>query len=215
MTSHSTERGHEPSNPPGLWTRYGWNLPFAALWYGSRSIRQRFWSIYFRTIGRYGFSEIGRGVRIDGQPSFIVPCCPIVLGDFARVGKRCVFQGDPDAPIRVGPKVTINDGCFLTALYGIEIGENTSIGEYTSIRDYNHAFDSSNKPIKQQGYTGAPIHIGCDVWIGRGCIILPGVSIGRGAVVGANSVVTKSLPAFSISVGVPAKVVRTRGNNKQ
>ncbi|WP_315857234.1 acyltransferase [Rhodopirellula halodulae] len=190
--------------------RYGVRLPFALLWYASRFVRQRFWLYYFKTIGRYGFSQIGRGVRIDGLPSFVVPCCPIVLHDFVRIGKRCVFQGGKTAPIRLEENVTINDGCVLTALYGITVGEGTSIGEYTSIRDYNHAFSDRCTPIKEQGYTGSSILIGKNVWIGRGCMVVGGVEIGDGAVIGANSVVTKDIPEYSVAVGSPARVLRTR-----
>lgn len=194
-----------------LFRRFGWGLPHAAMWYLSRFLRQSFWLYYFKTVGRYGFSRIGRGVRIDGLPSFIVPCCTIELGDQTRIGKRCVFQGDPGAEIILGRNVTVNDGCFITALYGITIGDQTSIGEYTSVRDYNHSFSSADTPIKQQGYEGSPIHIGTDVWIGRGCTILPGVTIGNGAVIGANSVVNRDVPDLAIAVGCPARILpRTR-----
>jgi acetyltransferase-like isoleucine patch superfamily enzyme len=109
--------------------------------------------------------------------------------------------------------VTINDGCYITSLFSITIGNGTSIGEYTSIRDYDHEFDDLSRPIKDQGYKGKPIDIGKDCWIGRGCMITSGVRIGEGAVVGANSVVTHDIPAFSVAVGAPARVLRKRGTS--
>lgn len=190
--------------------RFGILLPFALIWYGSRWMRQfslRFW---MKTIGKYGFRQMGKGVVIDGLPNFIWPCADIRLMNNIRIGKRCVFQGGPNSVIILEDNVTINDGCFITSLFKITIGEGTSIGEYTSIRDYNHKFDEVEIAIKQQDYYGAPIEIQTDCWIGRGCIVLPGVIIGKGSVIGANSVVTKDIPPYSIAAGAPARVIKKR-----
>lgn len=190
--------------------RFGYFLPFALLWYTARYLRQTFWLIFFKTIGRYAFRQVGKGVKIDGMPDIIWPCADIRIGNFVRVGKRCVFQGSPSSRILIDDMVTINDGCYLTAMFAITIGEGTSIGEYTSIRDYNHKFDDLSVSIKNQDYYGAPIEIGKDCWIGRGCMILPGVVIGNGAVVGANSVVTKDVPPYAVVAGIPAKIIKQR-----
>lgn len=192
---------------------FGRRLPYALFWYVGRSIRQNFNLFWFKTIGRYGFSSIGKNCVIDGFPSFIWPCSKIKLQNNVRIGKNCVFQGGPNSTIILKNRVTINNGCVITSLFSIEIGENTSIGEYTSIRDYNHAFDNLAVPIKDQGYQGGPIIIGNNCWIGRGCAILPGVVIEEGVIIGANSVVTRNIPANSIAVGSPAKVIKMRTND--
>jgi len=184
--------------------------PWALGWYLARALRQASLRLWFKTFGYYGFRKIGRDVRIDGMPEFIVPCSDIRLGDHVRIGKRCVFQGEIDIVIDIGDNVTINDGAVITALYGIEIGSGTSIGEYSSIRDYNHKFDDTSIGIKDQGYVGSPIRIGKNVWLGRGVCVLAGVIIGDNAVIGANAVVTKSIPEGCTAVGVPAKVIRRR-----
>ncbi len=191
---------------------FGYYLPFALIWYASRWLRQSANLIWMRSLGRYGFRSIGKNVAIDGLPEFIWPCANIVLKDYVRIGKRCVFQGAPQSRILVGNKVSINDGCYLTSLFSIVIGDGTSIGEYTSIRDYNHNFTNLTIPIKEQDYYGAPIEIGKDCWIGRGCMILPGVIIGDGVIIGANSVVTKDVPSYSVVAGVPAKIIKVRDN---
>ena len=67
-----------------------------------------------------------------------------------------------------------------------------------------------DRPMRAQGYTTAPIIIGDDVWLGAKSVVLKGVSIGHGAVVGAGSVVTRSLPSGAIAVGAPARVVASR-----
>ena len=190
--------------------RFGKLLPYAILWYVVRFIRQAYWSIFFRTIGKYAFREIGKKVKIDGMPEIIWPCADIRIGNYSRIGKRCVFQGSPDSKIYIGNNVSVNDGCYITSMFNIEIGAGTSIGEYTSIRDYNHKFNTPGVSIKDQDYYGAPITIGKDCWIGRGCIILAGVIIGDGAVIGANSVVNKDVPAYTVAAGVPARNIKKR-----
>jgi acetyltransferase-like isoleucine patch superfamily enzyme len=84
------------------------------------------------------------------------------------------------------------------------------IGELVSIRDFDHVIDQSEIPMRTQGFVGAPVVVEDDVWIGRGVAILKGVRIGRGAVIGANAVVNRDIPPYSIAVGVPARVVKTR-----
>lgn len=177
-------------------------------WYGFRFIRQNLLLLYVRSFGRYIFRRVGKGVVIDGLPEILFPCADITLGDRVRIGKRCVFQGAATSTIRIGDRVSLNDGCYITSLHSIEIGAGTSIGEYTSIRDYNHAYEGGDVSLKDQGYKGAPIRIGKEVWIGRGCIILPGVEIGDRAIIGANSVVNKSVPAASVYGGVPARFIK-------
>ena len=111
--------------------------------------------------------------------------------------------------IRLGNEIRINRGCIITSYSNISIGDFTIIGEYTSIRDANHGMEK-NAPMRYQAHTFAPINIGRDVWLGRGCCVLPDVTIGEGSVIGANSVVTKDIPSFSIAAGVPAKVIGKR-----
>lgn len=126
------------------------------------------------------------------------------------IGVRCYFLAKPPGSIILGKNVFINDNCYITSCYGISIGDNVAIGENVSIRDYDHEFSDITVPISSQGLRGAPIKIGNDVWIGRGVMITSGVTIGKGCIVGANAVVTKDLPDWSLAVGIPARVVRSR-----
>ena len=80
---------------------------------------------------------------------------------------------------------------------------------YTS----QHEFGRTDIPMQQQGKTPTmPVTIGNDVWIGRRAIIMPGVTIGNGAIIGAGAIVTKDVPDYSVVGGVPAKVIKMRGN---
>lgn len=128
------------------------------------------------------------------------------------VGPGVSFCCGPNASIRLGNNIGLNRGSFLAANYGITIGHNTRIGEYVSIRDCDHVFNDPTVPIFQQGLDGGVITIGQDVWIGRGVYIGKGVTIGDGAVIGANAVVVQDIPSLRIAVGVPAKVIGTRGD---
>ncbi|NJD33533.1 MAG: acyltransferase [Betaproteobacteria bacterium] len=105
--------------------------------------------------------------------------------------------------IRIGDGVVLSRGVHLVAFEGIEIGAGSLIGEYASLRDANHRFGPGMAP-RHSGHDARAISIGCNVWIGRGVTVLPGVHIGDGAVIGANAVVTRDVAPASVVGGVPA-----------
>jgi acetyltransferase-like isoleucine patch superfamily enzyme len=115
-----------------------------------------------------------------------------------------------------GGKVNIGHNSFLgeyVIIYGhggVEIGSNTLIAMHTCILSSNHTIPSRSELIRYTPDVLLPVKIGSDVWIGAGCKILGGITIGDGCVVGAGSVVTKDLPDYSISVGNPAKIIKMR-----
>ena len=113
--------------------------------------------------------------------------------------------------IRVGSNCTIQYGCLLYGVGGLEIGDDVRIAANTVITPMNHVFEDPAKPIRLQGETALGIQIGSDIWIGTGVKILDGVCIGDGCVIGAGSVVTKDIPPYSVAVGVPARVIGRRG----
>lgn len=92
----------------------------------------------------------------------------------------------------------------------LSIGDNVMMGPDVVILTHTHNLDRIDIPMGQQGFRVAKVTIGNDVWIGMRSIIMPGVTIGDGAVIGAGAVVTKDVPAFSIVGGVPAKIIRYR-----
>ena len=114
------------------------------------------------------------------------------------------FYTDCGINIKVGENVFINSCCRFQDQGGIEIGNGSLIGHNTTIATLNHDFN----PAKRQNLTPSPVKIGKNVWIGSDCTILPGVEIGDGAIIGAGSVVTKSIPANTIAVGNPARVIK-------
>jgi acetyltransferase-like isoleucine patch superfamily enzyme len=114
------------------------------------------------------------------------------------------FYTDCGKNIKIGKNVFINACCRFQDQGGIEIGDGSLIGHNTTIATLNHDFN----PAKRQNLTPSPVKIGKNVWIGSDCTILPGVEIGDGAIIGAGSVVTKSIPANTIAVGNPARVIK-------
>ncbi len=114
--------------------------------------------------------------------------------------------------VYLGYNVFINRGAYFTAPEKIVIGDNALIGPYTIFNSGEHIYSDPNKLIRDQGHKLAPIQIEDDVWIGAHSIILPGVTIGKGAVVGANSIVRQNVDPYSVVAGSPARFIRIRKN---
>lgn len=112
--------------------------------------------------------------------------------------------------LSIGNNVSIHQMCYIDAEGGIEIGDNVSIAHRSTILSSNHAFRNVFIPIKYQKMNIEKTIIENDIWIGCGCVILAGVHIESGCVIGANSTVTHNITAFSIAVGSPAQVIKTR-----
>ena len=133
----------------------------------------------------------------------------LVIAARAKI-KEYAILGPRNGFIRIGEGSTINPFCVLLGYGGIEIGKNVRIAAGTSIIAFNHNFTDVEKPIAEQGNNQRGIIIEDNVWIGTGVKILDGVRIGTGCVIGANSTVVRSLPSFSVAVGTPAKVIKSR-----
>lgn len=114
------------------------------------------------------------------------------------------FYCDYGKNIALGKRVFINSGCCFQDQGGIEIGDGCLIGQQVVIATLNHLLDPSDR----QSMLPAAVKIGKNVWIGAHATILPGVSIGDNCVIGAGAVVKGDIPADSVAVGVPARVVK-------
>lgn len=115
------------------------------------------------------------------------------------------FYTDFGKNITIGKDVFINSGCHFQDQGGITIGNGSLIGHNVVLATINHDLNPENG--RKNHY--APIRIGTHVWIGSNATILPGVSIGDWAVVGAGAVVTKDVPSFTVVGGVPARILKT------
>lgn len=157
----------------------------------------------------------GRPVKFSYRSS-ISPRSTLNLfnGGRIEIGKGCFIMDyamilSYGGNIKIGDRVSVNPFTILYGHGGLEIGNDVLIAAHTVIIPANHTF-SSRKLIRTQHATAKGIKIGDDVWIGANCAILDGVTVGKGCVIGAGSVVTKSLPPYSVVVGNPAKILYKR-----
>lgn len=143
----------------------------------------------------------------------------IKIGKNFTAGFGCRIEAFPlsednETCISIGKDVQINDYVHIGAVGSITIGDNVLMASKIYISDHNHgSYDEliSDHPMSiplDRKAICRPVVIGDNVWLGESVCVLPGVTIGEGCVVGALSVVTKSIPPYSIAVGSPAKVVK-------
>jgi acetyltransferase-like isoleucine patch superfamily enzyme len=119
--------------------------------------------------------------------------------------------------ILIGDNVLINYDCQITAVQQVVLGDGVLLGSRVLITDHGHGDVSletlSMEPLLRPLVSKGPVHLGKNVWVGSGAVILPGVSLGDGCVVGANAVVTKSFSAYSVIGGNPAQLLSRAADN--
>jgi acetyltransferase-like isoleucine patch superfamily enzyme len=109
-------------------------------------------------------------------------------------------------------KAYIARDVFIGVFQPVNIGQFTQIGAYSYILSGDHQYQRRDIPIREQGYKGAPVFIKDHVWIGTHVVILPGVTIGEGAIIAAHSLVNRDIPAYEVWGGIPAKFIKVRPN---
>jgi len=127
------------------------------------------------------------------------------------IGSGVRLKAGFSGKILIGKNVLIEDYTSIYAHKTLSIGDNTMISTHCFITDFNHKYPHSEYKhllLSEEGYTSNKTTIGNNVWIGANCCILDGVTIGDDAVIGAGSVVTKSIPARHIAVGNPARIIK-------
>lgn len=113
----------------------------------------------------------------------------------------------------IGNNVNIQSDCHIGCINEVIIEDGVLMASFVFISDHSHGQSIYSEmeipPIERPLHSKGPIHICKNVWIGEKVSVLPNVTIGEGSIIGANSVVTKDIPPFSIACGVPAKVIKT------
>lgn len=117
------------------------------------------------------------------------------------------FSTDFGKNLTLGRGVFVNAGCKIQDQGGVTIGDGALVGHNAVLTTLNHDLD----PRRRADMHPAPVVVGRNVWLGANVTVLPGVTIGDDAVVGAGAVVTQDVPAGTVAVGVPARVVRSVG----
>jgi galactoside O-acetyltransferase len=182
-------------------------------------------------VGRAGPGvDLGDGVLLASPER-------ISLGEGSSIGRGAALRANTKVSpgITLSPRVSLKDGVILNAntgritigerswlgpycvIYGnggVDIGRDVMIAAHTLITSVGHEHESLDVPMMHQPLRLAPVRIEDDVWIGARCTLLPGITVGRGAIVGAGSVVTRDVAPWAIVGGVPARVVGQRGNRR-
>lgn len=178
-------------------------------WYFSRAKRATWYLFYYffaqhlptsyryQLLGKLGklcramackrlFRMCGRQVNVEQGANFYTGW-EVEIGDHSSLGIRC--------------RVPFN----------LKVGKDVMMGPDVIVIGENHQFANCDLPMRLQGYKEyPPVRIEDDVWIGARVIILPGLKIGRGAIIGAGSVVTRDVPSYAICAGNPARIIRFR-----
>jgi acetyltransferase-like isoleucine patch superfamily enzyme len=155
--------------------------------------------------------DVGAGVMIDDLVVLDAKgaASRIELGHQILVGRGSILSCN-EATIRIGNFVSIGPFCFFASKSHIHVGSNVSIGSGTHLMAGGHAFDALDTPVIRQARLSKGIVVEDNVWLGSGVTVLDGVTIGHDSIVGAGSVVSKDVPAWSVMLGNPARVVQKR-----
>lgn len=165
-----------------------------------------------------------RGVQHIGKSSIfksrvrIIGAENISIGDFTTIGRGTLLstwdvpniEGRPQ--LVIGSRVSIPENCHISAARSVNIGDDVLFGKSVTVTDNAHgqstAEDMALAPGKRNIFSKGAVRICDKVWLGDKVTVLPGVTIGEGAIVGANSVVTKDVPAHAVYAGNPAKLIK-------
>jgi acetyltransferase-like isoleucine patch superfamily enzyme len=156
--------------------------------------------------------SIGQRLQMELIPDVSGPV-KIYLGDDVRLSGKIHISGGrifPASEFRVGNRSFIGNGCVFSVAQSLVIGDDVLIAGGCTVSDYSaHPLHPEKRIAGEQVKPSdvRPVRIGNKAWLGRGAIILPGVTIGEGAVIGAATVVTKDVPAHRICVGNPGRIL--------
>ena len=174
-------------------------------------LRIRLWTTFYYCFSWLFFSQIGKGCRFEGWIDIPQRGGKIIINDGVYICRRVTFTVLSGGMLKLGNNVFIGPGVIMSVHHRMEIGDDSLLAEYVSVYDNTHEWSNSYKAIGRQGYNTSVCVVGKRCWIGAGVRILMGGSLGDDTIVGAGAVLTKSLSSGVVAVGVPARVVRSRG----
>lgn len=173
--------------------------------------------------------NVAAKARLGGSGAFFIHRSGQVVGTGISIGRDfyagpglrlesvTAYHGMTYTPsITIRDNVTLNDYVHIGANHHVELGNNVLVASKVYISDHGHgAYSGAGQaspdmaPAARPLTTGQAVVIEDNVWIGESASVLAGVRIGRGSIIGANSVVTRDIPPYSIAVGTPARVIKT------
>lgn len=168
-----------------------------------------------KTIARLIYNSIAKKMPLSYSPvnlgaryirAYLGKILLLECGQNINIEKGAAFGEN----VTLGDNSGIGINAFISS--NVSIGNNVMMGPDCIIYTANHSFENRGIPMRCQGFSEKKeVNIGDDVWIGGRVIILPGIKIGKGAIIGAGAVVTKDVPEYAIVAGNPAKIIRYRG----
>jgi acetyltransferase-like isoleucine patch superfamily enzyme len=163
---------------------------------------------------RLTFREYGKHVTIAPhviilRPQFVCIGNHVTIQRDTRIYIHPENKGSDQCLLRIGNYVHIGMNAVIAVRNRIVIEDYVLFGPRVTVLDNTHNYEDVDTPIMFQDITrDGAVHLETECWIGTNAIIMPNVTIGRHAIVGANAVVTQSIPPFSVAVGAPAKVIK-------
>ncbi len=169
---------------------------------------------------RWALKDCGRNVVLKRGIKITHPASVSVgdnsyLSEFCWISMLSVNRQNNSPDVALKPTVVIGDNCYIgrfamfACMDEIRLGNDVMISDRVYIGDCNHGYSNRELPIKDQYmFSPGPVSIGDGSWLGINVAVMPNVSIGKGCVIGANSVVTRDVPDYHIAAGAPARVIK-------
>lgn len=170
-------------------------------------VRARIWAISVRGVEVGTGARIGRGCRL-----IIERDAHLVLGEGAEVDDGTTLAAYGRGWLVLGPGSFVGHHSTLACHRSVRLGSGAFLAEMVSVRDHDHAVGS---PPSTGEVVIASVEIGSDAWLGAKATVLKGSTIGEGAVVGANAVVHGDVPAATVAVGVPVRILGAIADRRQ
>lgn len=165
------------------------------------------------TFDRGMFAALGENVIFEAGV-MVFHAENIRLGGNIYIGHQTILKAYHENSLEIGDNSWIGQQCFIHSAGGVSIGQNVGIGPGVRILSSYHVEEGIEIAILSSDLAFAAVSIGDDCDLGAGAIVLPGVSIGKGCQIGAGAVVSRDLPAYSVAAGVPARVIRSRAEER-
>jgi acetyltransferase-like isoleucine patch superfamily enzyme len=151
-----------------------------------------------------GLCFVGPGVKFEIGRNAVVK-----LGRWCWIGHGTKIRAH-EGVVKIGAKSVLGQECTISSFQHVEVGRECIVADRVMMIDFDHGVVEVERPIRLQGIYKRDVKVGHNCWIGYGACILRGVTVGDNSVIGTSSVVTKDLPANSVSAGIPARVLRMR-----
>ncbi|MEX1178633.1 MAG: acyltransferase [Nitriliruptor sp.] len=152
-----------------------------------------------------GLTFTGKRVEFHARPAH----GRLIVGPWCWIGNDNKLRAH-EGQLTVGAKVVMGRDNVVNTYLDIELGGASILADWIYICDFDHRYQRLDVPIKDQGIVKSPVRIGSDVWIGEKATVLRGVDVGAGSVIASHCLVNADIPPFSIAVGVPVRVVKSR-----